>query len=316
MTEKPFPRKEIYFHTTKIPLKSNLVAAVQDRTFKLNRNLEEYSEAKWKMENEGWTSSIIPTMVDIESNENRMKIHCGVSSYKYLLGMVKLAQARGESDFRGIVHGLSTEVIPIFSDQTIIFEQRQGKSTQHGVGFYDIPSASQNAEMHYKKAEDKYPGLVKNLFDMDGFPKYHILNAFLGISMDHIGDIFYVGFSRGFEVSLDSQVNGFTHIPLRGEDIMKTSSSENRLIYRLSGLPDLLDSIGMNNPKPDVFGNIPRIAPQTGAFTIVDDCLGTLLSTMYHTNRRNYYESLEALKNRGYKANIVKGSNFKLDDLK
>ena len=205
MSEKSFPRKEIYIHNTQKPINSNLIKALYDRNQKINHFLSEYSDSKWELENQGWISSIIPTIVDVDSNRDEMILHCGTSEYKYLLGMVKLAKEKRESDTNGIIHGLSTEIIPIFNEDIIVFEQRQGKSTQHGVGFYDIPTASQNAEIYIDKANKFKEGLVKNIFDMTGFPKYHILKAFPKISLDKIKEIFYTGFSDFSSIDLISK---------------------------------------------------------------------------------------------------------------
>lgn len=313
MIEKAFPRKEFYIHNTKKPLNSSLVRALYDRNLKINNFLKEYSESKWELENQGGISSRISSIIDIDSNKNEMILHCGVSEYKYLLGMVKLAHEKRESDTHGIIHGLSTEIMPIFNDEIIVFEQRQGNATQHGAGFYDIPTASQNAEFYINKANQLKEGLVKNIFDMTGFPKYHILKAFPKISLYKIKEIFYTGFSRGFEVSLDTQVNGYTNINLDIQSI--EDKLENRLYYKLSDLLSVLDSIGEIIKKEDIYGKKPKENHQTGKFAIIDDCLGTLLSYIYHKKYDIYDSALEILENKGYKINEVCKNRIALDDL-
>lgn len=313
MSEKSFPRKEFYIHNTQNPLNSSLVRASYDRNIKINPFLKEYSESKWELENQGWTSSRIPSIMDVDSNKNEMTLHCNFYEYKYLLGMVKLAHEKKESDTHGIIHGLSTEIMPIFNEDIIVFEQRQGNTTQHGVGFYDIPTASQNAEFYIDKANKLKEGLIKNIFDMSGFPKYHILKAFPKVSFDKIKEIFYTGFSRGFEVSLDTQVNGYTNINLDIQSIEE--KSENRLYYHLSDLLQILDSVGETITKEDIYGKKPKENSQTGKFAIIDDCLGTLLSYIYHNKYNIYSSATEILENKGYKVNEVCENRISLDDL-
>ncbi len=313
MTEKSFPRKEIYIHNTQKPLDSGLVRALYDRNIKINHFLEEYSESKWELENQRWTSSRIPSIMDVDSNKEEMTFHCGISEYKYLLGMVKLAHEKKESDTHGIIHGLSTEIMPIFNDDIIVFEQRQGNATQHGVGFYDIPTASQNAEFYIDEANKIQEGLVKNIFDMTGFPKYHILKSFPKISLDKINEIFYTGFSRGFEVSLDTQVNGYTNINLDIRSIEE--KSENRLYYKLSDLLPILDSIGETITKEDIYGKKPKENLQTEKFAIIDDCLGNILNYIYHKKYNIYNSAIEILENKGYKIKEVYKNRITLDQL-
>jgi len=328
---KPFPRKEIYVYTTDKPLDEKSVFAIKNKDLTIPDYLKDYSEKKWSSDNKGWTSSVIPSAVEVEFKINSysekwsredidMKIHCGLTEYKYLLGMVKLADEKKISDNNGIIHGLSIEIIPIFADGTLILEQRLSSSTQHGVGFYDFPTASQNAEIYIKKAEDKYPGLVKSMFDVSGFSRFHILKAFEQIKPEQISNIYYTGFSRGFEVSLDSQFNGYTTLPVESKEVMKkseSSRSENRLVYKREDLMDVLDSIGSHVPQEDIYNKRPGTVYQTGEFTIIDDCLGNILSMIYHLDREKYGDALSILKERGYKINEVKpkGNLVKLDEL-
>jgi hypothetical protein len=315
MSVKTFPRKELYVHHTKKPLESSLVKALNDVKFKINPALELYSDYRWDLENKGWISSPIPTITDLDSSKNELIIHCGISEYKYLLGMVKLAEYKKESDTHGIVHGLSTEIIPIFSDDTLIFEQRNPKSTQHGAGFYDIPTASQNAQIYIEKANKIKEGLVKNIFDMDGFPRYHIIKAFPKIPIEEIKEIFYTGFSRGFEVSLDTQINGYTKIDVDGAELIRGENYDNRLIYNLSDLLYILDSIGESTTKEDVYSRNPRENTQTGKFAIIDDCIGNLLSYLYHKKYNDYNSAIEILEKKGYKINEVNKNRIDLNTL-
>jgi hypothetical protein len=315
MSDNTFPRKVIYAHITEKPLDSRLVAARNDRTFNLNDHLRDFSDVKWATDNVGWTSSPLPTMIEVDSTEDELVLHCGITEYKYLSGMVKLAKQEKKSNTHGTIHGLTTEVIPIFEDETVIIEQRQGADTQHGVGFYDFACAGQNAKMYVDKANELVNGLVSSMFDMVGFPQYQITKAFPQLHPDSIGDMFYVAVSRGFEVSLDSQVCGFTHVPFESGDVRVNDASEHRLIYMVDELPELLDSIGRARPRGDIFARTPKPAPQTGVFTIVDDSIGTILGILYHKDRSQYQSALDALHDRGYTINEVNGPSFNLDDL-
>ena len=316
MTTKKFPRKEIYFYTTEKPLDEKSVFAIKDKDLEIPDYLKDYSEKKWEEDNKGWTSSVIPSALEVKVSDNNMTIHCGLTEYKYLLGMVKHANEKKNSN-NGIIHGLSIEIIPIFADDTVIFERRNSSATQHGIGFYDFPTASQNAEMYIKKAETKYPGLVKGMFDMSGFPRFHILKSFENIKPESFEiNIRYIGFSRGFEVSLDSQFNGYTFLPVESGKVM-TNKSENRLVYRTNRLLAVLDSIGRETPLKDINGRMPVPCSQTGRFAIVDDCLGNILSFIYHTDNSNYSEAIAILKERGYTINEIKPKEnlVKLDEL-
>ena len=313
-----FPRKEIYVYTTEKPLDEKSVFAMNDKDLVIPDYLEDYSKKKWESDNKGWTSSVIPSALEVELVDNSMTIHCGLTEYKYLLGMVKLADEKKRSDDNGVIHGLSIETIPIFSDDTIILERRNSSSTQHGVGFYDFPTASQNAEMYLKKAETKYPGLVKSMFDMSGFPRFHILKSFEQIKPESLEtSIKYIGFSRGFEVSLDSQFNSYIFLPLESGEVMTDNKAENRLVYRRSRLLDVLDSINRETALRDINGIRPVPCLQTGGFSIIDDCLGNILSFIYHTDNSNYSDAITILKESGYTINEVKpkGNLVKLDDL-
>lgn len=315
---KPFPRKEIYVFTTEKPINEKNVYAINDKDLIISDYLKDYSEKRWESDNKEWASSVIPSALEVELSDNELKIHCGLTEYKYLLGMVKLADETKQSPSENI-HGLSIETVPIFADDTVIFEQRLSSSTQHGVEFYDFPTASQNAEIYIKKAEEKFPGLVKSMFDMSGFPKFHILRAFEQIKPEslEIISIKYTGFSRGFEVSLDSQFNGYTFLLKESKEVMKGDKAEHRLVYRKKDLLDVLNSIGNTKLKEDIYGKKPGIAPQTGAFTIVDCCLGNILSTLYHLDNSKYKDALNILKDKEYEVNEVKpeGNIIKLDSL-
>ena len=213
------------------------------------------------------------------------------------------------------MHGLSVEIAPIFADRTIMFEQRSSGVTQHAVGFYDFPSASQNAERYLKKAREQNPHLVKNIFDMSGFPRWHLMRT-CNLKNKDIGDIYYVGFSVGNEVSFDYQFNGFAHIFCDGASIMKQNKTENRLLYRFRDLLDILDSLG-NTPlvKEDIFGNKPQSNKVSGGFGIVDDCLGTILNILYHHDEGIYTQAEAILKKKGYTLHTIFDNSVHLDNL-
>ena len=82
---KEFPRKEIYVHTTPSLVDSKSVKAVWDREIRIPNYLKGYSQARWDVENKGWTSSRLPSAVDVESVEGMLEIHCGINNTKILL---------------------------------------------------------------------------------------------------------------------------------------------------------------------------------------------------------------------------------------
>jgi len=310
---KPFPRKEIYVYTIESPLGSEELTAVYDKgKLKFSNYFEGYAQGRWDAENKGWTSSVIPSVVEIDITSRSMTLHFATTQYHKLLGMVKLAAQRGITDDKNIVHGLSIETVPFFADGIVIFERRKSGATQHAVGVYDFPTASQNAQMYLGKAEGKFLGLVKDMFDMTGFPKFHIARAF-DLNPNDVAYTDYVGFSRGFEVSLDTQINGFVGLAIESKEVINGEKAESRLVYKKDRLLDVLDSIGTPSLPLDEYGHAPQPASQTERFAIVDDCLGTILSTLYHTQgKRSYYDALEILKKKGYTINEVIPINNKV----
>ncbi|MBI4116574.1 hypothetical protein HY449_02415 [Candidatus Pacearchaeota archaeon] len=301
---KKFPRKEIYVYTSPVPLGEGRVVALKDREFSIGRRLREYSEKRWETDNKGWNSSVIPTAINIETDEHSMIIHCGLTEYKYLLGRVKFAAEKGESDLTESVNGLSTEIVPITPDDIFPLERRSKSITQQGAGFYDVPSAGQNAQMWLDKLPMEKSKLVKDIFDMFGFPRWNLIRN-LSLEEGEIGEIFYTGFSKGFEVSLDMQFNGYVKIKPSAEEIRTRKGNMEKLFYRWKDLPEILRSINNNGRvghriKEDIYGNIPQ--PTKEGFKIVDDCLGTLLSNTFHLNGKNQYlDGMKILKEKGYK---------------
>jgi len=317
MTES-FPRKRVYVSTLPSPLRERHVSAIRDREIKVGDFLRGYSEGRWVAENEGWTSSSIPSAVDVEQTQDNLLIHCGLTEYKYLLGMVKLASERGRTGLAEDIHGLSTEIMPLTLDQMFFLDRRSGGMTQHGVGFYDIPTAGQHAQMWIDRIPEEHQGLVKNMLDMGGFPRWNLIRH-LGLKQEEIGEIFYTGFSRGFEVSLDSQFNGYTKITPEAGEIMRRSKEGSRLVYNFDDLLDLLDSIGNDGNggrslKEDIRGRTPE--PTGTGFRIIDDCLGTLLSNTLHLRGKEAHDQvLGVLEGKGYEIMEVSQKRVHLDDL-
>ena len=308
---KEFPRKEFWVYSSFKPIDAKKVIALNDREITLTNGFKGYAQGRWDAENKGWTSSIMPSSVEVEANDNSMVIHCGLSEYKHLLGMVKLAIQTKTMPRQDYIGGLSTEIMPLTSDETFCLEKRV-KGTQHGLGFWDIPSASQTAQMWLDKVPKEYPGLVRDLFDMDGFARWNLIRN-MDFKPEEIGTIFYTGFSKGAEVSLDMQYNGFTKVDLESGIVRERlkEKGENLLIYQFEDLPEVLDSIGKSGKKgdrfkEDIYGNLPTENEQTNGFAIVDDCLGTLLSNTLHLRgQKEYGEALEKLRERGYSINLV-----------
>ncbi len=318
-----FPRKELWVYTSKNPLNAQTqVSALKDKEIILTNGFKEYAQGRWDSDNRGWTSSIIPSSIDVECNEDSMIIHCGLSEYKHLLGMVKLALQNKTIPHQDYIGGLSTEIMPLTSDRMFCLEKRV-KGTQHGLGFWDIPTASQNAQMWLDRVPKELSGLVKDLFDMDGFPRWNFIRN-MNFKPEEIGEIFYTGFSKGAEVSLDTQYNGFTKVDLESGIIAKRLEDKkpNVLFYKLEDLPEVFDSIGKNGErgekvKEDIYGNVPTANEQTNGFAIIDDCLGTLLSNTSHLRgNQSYGEALEVLREKGYSINLVPHGKTHLADLK
>src|SRR3989338_6237142 len=224
---KELPRKEIYVHTTPSLVDSKSVKAVWDREIRIPNYLKGYSQARWDVENKGWTSSRLPSAVDVESVEGMLRIHCGINEYKNLIGGVKLGYHSKRSDV-AVLHGLSTEIMPLTSDGVFPLERRS--ATEHGNGFYDIPTSGQHAQMWLKKLEEAgYQNLAASMLDMTGFPRGNLLRT-LGIKPSNT-PIMYTSFSRGFEVSLDTQFNGFTNIRIESEELRGMSEKNKGLLY-------------------------------------------------------------------------------------
>ncbi len=314
---KEFPRKEFYVYTSKAPLGEGTVIALKDREFSIGDVLREYSEKKWETDNAGWISSVIPTVTDVEHDGYSMKLHCGLTEYKYLLGMVKFADEKKETGLTEVIHGLSTEIMPLLADETFPLERRTESSTQHGVGFYDIPSAGQNAQMWIDKLPEDKLHLVNSLFDVFGFPKWNMMRN-IGFNYEEIGDIFYTGFSRGFEVSLDSQFNGYVRIKAESEEIKNRPGNDNKFFYKFDDFLDFLSSINNDGKskkiKEDVYGNIPQ--PTENGFKIIDDCFGTLLSNIFHLKGGKYYrQAKEILIQKEYRINEINDARTNLLEL-
>jgi len=315
--KKKFPRKEVYVHTTKIPLGEGDVITLEDRTLQISPYFKKYAEQKWESENKEGVSSPMLSVLEIESQDDRLILHCGPTEYKYLLGMVKLAFQQGEIG-EDYIAGLSTEIMPLTLDNMFFLEKRYSKITQHGVGFYDMPSAGQHAQIHLDKSKIKYQGLVNGMSDMFGFPIWNMIRN-LNVNPSELEKIFYTGFSKGFEVSLDTQINGYARVNLEALELEKRNTTENRFTYNFNDLSDLLTCIGNDGKdgrriKEDIHGKIP--IPNERGFALIDDCLGTLLSNTKHLYGTEKYEDLvKILKNKDYKINEVPGGKIILSTL-
>jgi hypothetical protein len=315
--EKEFPRKEIYVYTSKNPLGEGKVSAVENSKIILPNSFKEYSERKWELENKGWISSVIPSAIEVEAGEDYMTIHCGITEYKYLLGMVKMVAEKKSTNSVPSIQGLSTEIMPLTTDGIFPLRRREKSTTQHGVGFYDIPNAGQNAQMWLSKIPYEYSKLVTDIFDMIGFPKWNLIRN-IGLNKKEIGGIFFTGFSRGFEVSLDSQFNGYTEVTLSANELRNRNGNENTLFFRFRDLMDVLSSINNDGKvkkiKEDVSGNVPK--PTENGFKLIDDCIGTLLSNLKHLNgKQEYTEALDILKDKGYLIKEVTNGMINLNSL-
>jgi len=215
-------------------------------------------------------------------------------------------------------------MFPLTLDETFILEQRSSDTTQHAVGFCDIPTAGQSAEIYLDAARRDFPNLSISAEDLFGFARYNLMQHF-GLRLEEIGKIGYVGFSKGFECSIDSQINGYVDINCEGREIITRSESKDngdkRLLYKFGDILDVLDSIGNQGKekvKEDLQGRIPGVTSLTNNFGIVDVCLGTLLNILWHKNNNQYHSALDILDKKGYQINEIKlgpESKIILDDL-
>lgn len=87
-----FPQKKIYLYQSKTPLAEEKVCALNDSVLILSQKFKDYSNHKWELENKGWTSSVIPNVIQVDCKKEAMVLHCGKTEYKHLLGMVKIAK--------------------------------------------------------------------------------------------------------------------------------------------------------------------------------------------------------------------------------
>src|SRR3989344_2285176 len=108
-----FPRKEVFVYTTSKPLRTGEIKALEDREIKLTSGFLGYAQGRWDAENKNWTSSVLPSAIEVEHEKDSMIIHCGLSEYKHLIGMVKLAFKTGIMPHEDYVNGLSTEIMPL-----------------------------------------------------------------------------------------------------------------------------------------------------------------------------------------------------------
>ncbi|MBI2044046.1 hypothetical protein HYT24_01645 [Candidatus Pacearchaeota archaeon] len=317
--DKPFPRKEIYVHTLPNILTSGQVSAIDHGRLELNEELRRYADAKWEKENQKDPNSVIPSAFMVETDENSMTVHCHGTEYKYLLGTVKMAREEGTSDLPQLISDLSSEIMLLTKDEMFVLERRLGEATQVGIRRYDIPSY-QNAQIWVDSimpGERDQIDLNDGMWDMPGFARWSLMREF-GLRSKEIGQIFYTGFARGFEVSISPQFNGFARTNLTGEELMARKVDGDRLIYRFEELTELFASLGKEfkrrDLKPDVYGRIPRTTHD--GFRIIDGCLGNLLSNAYHLNGIERYTQLKAiLKEKGYVIHEVPTGNVNLDDL-
>ncbi len=318
MNNDIFPQKKVYIYLSKIPVTAKKVYALNDNILSVSQKFKNYADNKWESENKNWISSAIPTAMKVDCNSDSMVIHCGMSEYKYIFGGIKLAKEKNKIPSE-LINGLATEIIPVTSDECFFLERRDSKITQHGIGFYDIPTAGQNAQMYIDEAKKKQPGLVNDIFDTAGFPKWNLIRH-LNLKQEEIGEIFYTGFSKGFEVSLASLFNGYARINLKAEEIMSRLKAKEILCYRLDDLPKLLNSIGNdgNNKKikADIYGNAPGINPQTHGFALVEDSFGGILGVLKQfRGEEAYLEALKIMKEKGYEIILLKQEKINLAEL-
>jgi hypothetical protein len=304
-----FPRKKIYICTFQRPLEDGeIVAREEVGNLGLDERLVDYSEDAWERESRGKVSSEIASAVSVKLDPCCVIVNCGLTGYKNLIGQFKRARENKQTDGLERVHGLSTEILPITNDERVIFEQRDARVTDHGVGFYDIPTAGQSAQMYVETARKDYPGLVNNEFDLFGLAKYNLIRH-LGVEIGEIGeDLAFVGFSRGFEVSIDSQFNGFCSLNLESGEIERRTlgNESHRLVYGMEDILGVFDSIGKTTGlKEDVHGNVPGITKMDERFRMVDNCLGTLLSVLWHKHNESYGPAKQILEGKGYEIQEV-----------
>jgi hypothetical protein len=316
MEKNFFPQKKVYIYLSSVPLAEGKFNAIEDRKFSISDELKNYSNNKWELENKNDISSIFPSVIEVDCSKDSMTLHCGITEYKYLIGMVKFAQEskRIPSD---LVNGLSIGITPITRDKCIVLDRRI--KTQHGFGFYDIPTSGKNAEIFFEESQKKHPELVKNIFDTIGFPKWNLIRHF-NLKPEEIEKIFYIGFAKGFEVSLEAEFTGYCQISLTADELKKRMNVKDRLYYKLDDLLELLNSIGndgkIKNIKEDIYGNIPCANPQTKKFALVENEFANILGVLRQFKGEQVYQkAVNILKAKGYELIFVEPGRIKLAEL-
>jgi len=315
--DKKFPRKEIYVCTFEKPISSEKVLSNNLGELKLNEDFKKYAEEKWSKENKGWFSSAMASVIKVFVSD-KMKISYKMTEYKYFLGNIKRAIEKETSEGSELIDGLATEIMPITLDGYFPLERRSGSATQHAIGYYDIPTAGQNARVWFEKSQEVKPGLVKDICDMNGFPKWNLIRH-LNLQENEIGEVFYNGFSKGFEVALAVQFNGLVKVNVFLKDLIVREKNKERFWYSIKDIPEILNSIGNDGIhekiKKDIFGRVPEVTED--GFKLVEDTLGTILSNLWHIKRKEKYnEAKKILESKGYKIiEIVPKENIFLKKL-
>ncbi len=312
-----FPRKEIHVHNLESPLGESSVSVLPRGRLIVDEEFKRYAQKRWEEKNNGNVNSVIPSAFEVETTKDSMTIWCYRTEYKYLTGMVELALEKGTSDVQTIVHSLSTEIMPVTQDGMFFLERRPEIGRQHASGFYDL-GGNQNAQIWVDKSRAVKPDLVKDIFDVFGFPRWNLFQHF-GINGEEINEICYTGYARGFEISIASQFNGYAKVNVTGRDVFARRPENDRLVYRLEDIPEIFASLENNGSRgsrlrSDIYGKIPR--PTDEGFKLVDGTIGNLLSNTLHLRGKKEYDIAKVvLATKGYVINEVPMGKIKLDDL-
>jgi len=256
--------------------------------------------------NKGWKDGQIPNVISLERTEEGIVFTLGGNvSYSLHQAHFKHVLEDGGEIVTGI-NPLSTETIPITSDNHIILFQRSMDLT-HGPGLYNFASGY-NADIYLEKIKEFVEGEVTTR-DLWVFSLWKLFSE-IGVKPEEApyDDMMILGFSKGFELSLDFQVNFSARLGVGTEELTKRlidgdfpQSSNFRVITNdVEVLLELFNYVDTKNVPKDIYGNKFLVNLKTGRFGFTDDAYGTLIQHMRILDPSKAESAVEILKRKGY----------------
>tara|TARA_Y100000034_G_C6902523_1_gene417724 strand:- start:1594 stop:2571 length:978 start_codon:yes stop_codon:yes gene_type:complete len=268
--------------------------------------LKRHEVEKEVISQKGWKDGKIPNVTFVAREEDDIIFNLG-ENINYSLHQAHFKHVL--EDEGGIVRAmnpLSTETLPITSDNHIVLFQRS-MDLIHGPGLYNFASGY-NADIYLGKIEDLV-GEEVDTRDLWAFSLWK-LNSELGITPEESSydGMKILGFSKGFELSFDCQVNFAANLGIRTDDLMKrlskgdfSQSSNFRVIKNDPNvLLELLDFVDSNRTYIDGKGYPLLVNPQTGKFGFTDDAYGTLIQHLGTFDPSKKESAIEILEKKGY----------------